>query len=70
MSDKSNAENYTLIALKNFQCSISFCNIEFQSSCDFSVLFSATNFHSVNIGVYLIVLQPIKILELFLFLFV
>ena len=37
MSDKNNAENYTLIALKNFQCSISFCDIEFQSSCDFLV---------------------------------
>ena len=48
MSDKSKAENYTKIALKNFQCSISFCNIEFQSSCDFSVEFSATNFHSEN----------------------
>ena len=33
--------------MKNFQCSISFCTIEFQSNSDFSVSFSATNFHSV-----------------------
>ena len=49
MSDKSDTENYTYIALKKFQCSIPFCYIEFQSCFDFSVSFSATNFHSVCI---------------------
>ena len=50
---KATLKNYTEIALKNFQCSIFFCNSDFQSSCDFSVWFSpgfsATTCHSVNI---------------------
>ena len=43
--DKNNAENYTEIALKNFQCSIFFCNIDFQSSCDFSVSIELSSFY-------------------------
>ena len=46
MSDKDNDENYTERALKNFHCSIFFCNKDFQSSCNISVSFSATNCHS------------------------
>ena len=48
MSDKNIAEYYTEIAMKNFQCSIFFCNIVFQSSCDFPVSFSAKNVHIVT----------------------
>ena len=42
MSEKNNAENYTQIALKFFQRSIFVRNNDFQSTCDFSVSFSAT----------------------------
>ena len=37
MSNKNNAENYTEIPLKNFQRCIFLYDIDFQSSCDFSV---------------------------------
>ena len=33
MSDKDNAINHTERVLKNFQCSIFFCDKDFQSSC-------------------------------------
>ena len=46
MSDKDNVENHTERALKTFQCSIFFCNKDFQSSCYFSVSFSAINCNS------------------------
>ena len=46
MSDKNIAENY-IEHWKN-QYSIIFCNTDFQNSSVFSVLFSATNFHSVK----------------------
>ena len=48
MSDKNNAENCSERALKNFQFSIFFCNIEFQSSCDFSVYFQRQDLYFEN----------------------
>ena len=60
MSDKENAENYTEIALKNFQSNFFFCKNDFQSSCDFSMSFSATNSHS-DYGVLLKVLVQLKV---------
>ena len=39
-------KNYTKIALVIFHCSILLCKSDFQITCDFAVLFSATNCHS------------------------